>query len=100
MARRWVILIAAAMIAFAAIVAVGYLTPTRDGSGPERAVVLHVPEDKVTDAEWAWWQKVYPDAGFVMHSMESHSGRIYSHYLLGSPNGRREIWFATDMRDE
>ena len=36
----------------------------------------------------------------VMHSMEGHSGRIYSHYLLGSPNGRREIWFATNMRDE
>jgi hypothetical protein len=102
MPRRWVILIVAAMIAVAAIIAVVYLTPTRDGSSPERAVVLHVPEDKVTDAEWAWWQKHYPDAGLlpVIHSMEGHNGRIYSRYLLSTPKGEKEVFFATNMKDD
>jgi hypothetical protein len=102
MSRRWIIPIVAAMIVAATITAVVYLTPTRDGSSPERAVVLHVPEDKVTDAEWAWWQKHYPDAGLlpIIHSMEGYEGRIYSRYLLSTPKGEQEVFFATNMKDD
>ncbi len=94
-------LIVAAGLTVAAIVAVAYTLPTRDGSSPERAVVLDVPEEKVTDAEWAWWKKHYPDAGLlpIIHSMEGHKGRIYSRYLLSTPKGEKEVFFTTNMKD-
>lgn len=102
MPRRWVILLLAAIIIAAAITASVYLTPTRDGSSPDRAVVLHAPEDEVIDAEWAWWQKQYPDAGRfpIIHSMEAYKGRIYSRYLISTPKGEKEVFFATNMKDE
>jgi hypothetical protein len=74
----------------------------RDGSSPRRAVVLHVPKDKVTDAEWDWWQKHYPDAGLlpIIHSMNGVNGRIYSRYLISTPKGKKEVWFETTMKDD
>jgi len=103
MKRRWLFSAIAAIIAAMIVVAVVRFMPfPRDGSSPRHAVVLHVPEDKVTDAEWAWWQKHYPDAGLlpIMHSMEGHNGRIYSHYLLSTRSGEKHVYFHTNMRDE
>jgi|ERR1700736_454432 hypothetical protein len=103
MSRHWVVLSFGTAAVAAVVFALVRLMPiTRDGSSPERAVVLHVPEDKVTDAEWDWWRKRYPDAGLVpiIHAMTGHKGRIYSRYLIGTPKGEKEVWFETGMKDE
>jgi len=103
MPRHSLLLVITAAVAAATIAGlIHFLPTTHDGSSPARAVVLHVPEDKQTDAEWEWWHKHYPDAGLlpIMHSMEGHYGHIYSHYLLATSKGQKEIWFATNMRDE
>jgi hypothetical protein len=102
MSRRWLLLSIGAVVAAAVLALIFPMLITRDGSSPERAVVLHVPEDKVTDAEWDWWKKHYPDAGRlpIIHSMNGYKGRIYSRYLVGTPTGEKEVWFATTMKDE
>ena len=100
--RRLLLSIGAVAVAAAVFALVRPMLITRDGSSPERAVVLHVPEEKVTDAEWAWWKSHYPDAGLlpIIHSMNGYKGRIYSRYLLSTSKGEKEVWFATTMKDD
>jgi hypothetical protein len=101
MLRRWILPAVVVILAAAGVAAVlEFLPLPRDGSSPRRAVVLHVPEDKTTDAEWEWWQKKYPDAGLLLHAMTAHKGEIYSRYYLSTPSGERNVWFATNMRNE
>jgi hypothetical protein len=103
MPPRWLLLSIGAVVVAAAVLAlIRTMLITRDGSSPERAVVLHVSEDKIAHAEWDWWRKRYPDAGLlpIIHSMEGHKGRIYSRYLISTPKGEKEVFFATNMKDD
>jgi hypothetical protein len=68
----------------------------RDGSTPERAVIVRQPSaHKTVDWEWRWIKAHHPSTYALgwMHQCVCEHHRVYDLYILETPAGKRNAYF-------
>ena len=68
----------------------------RDGSTPERAVIVRQPTvHKTVDWEWRWIKEHHPFAYALgwMHQCVCERHHLYDLYILETPAGTRKAYF-------